>query len=89
MNSPSGEGGGFVPTSEVDLTPPEGLQSSRPGTGTEGGLGLGWLITLVSIICKMEQLVVNESVPTKTTNINTATLLYKFSSQNMRSPVEK
>ena len=42
LNSQYGRGGrNFVPTSEVDLTPPEREQSARPGTGTEVGLGLG------------------------------------------------
>ena len=40
-NSLLGRGGGFIPTSEVDLTPPEREQSARPGTGTEVCLGLG------------------------------------------------
>ena len=40
-SSEFGRGGGLVPTSWVDLTPPEREQSARPGTGTEEGLGLG------------------------------------------------
>ena len=73
-----GRGGGLVPTSLVDLTPPEREQSSRPGTGTEEGLGLGWFVTSGSIICKIEPLVVNVTVPTKTNRRKYCTLFLQY-----------